>query len=157
MDESLRFAADIKLYLAMLERSSLAILDVPGCDVLIHTGQENEKIFDDLRHIREYADHFTRHAAVLEQRDLARYARAHVGGYLLGSYAKLRRMGRHAVADDCMQLFRERRQTLAPALRGLMDSLKRRGALRRSGRLTSPVPVRPLPPMAGLAALEHSR
>ena len=156
MDETMAFAADVKLYLQMLEQSALAILDVQGCEVLIHSGQENEKIFQDLRHIREYADHFARYAAVLEHRDLARYARAHVGGYLLGSYAKLRRMGRTDVAADCMSLFRERRHALAPALRGLMDSLKRRAALRRTGRLTSPVPVRPLPALAGLAALEHA-
>jgi len=153
MDESLGFSADVKLYLKMLETSSLAILDVLGCEVLMHSQQEGEKIFDDLSHIREYADHFTRYASLLEQSGLGRYARAHVGGFLLGSYAKLRRMGRHGVADDCMALFRERRQALAPALRGLMDSLRRRGALRRTGRLTSPVPVAPLPAIAHLTTL----
>ena len=157
MDEALGFAADVKLYLDMLRGSSLAILDLVGCEVLIHAGQENEKITRDLRHIREYTDHFTRHAAVLEHKGLTRYTRAHVGGYLLGCWAKLRRKGRHEVASACMGLFRERKHTFAPAVRGLLDSLRRRSALRRTGRLTSPVAVRPLPAMATLAGIEHVR
>ncbi len=157
MDESLGFGADVKLYLDMLRSSSLAILDVMGCEVLMHAEQENEKITRDLRHIREYTDHFMTHAGVLEQRGLTRYTRAHVGGYLLGNWAKLRRGGRHEVASACMALFREHHHVFAPALRGLMHSLRRRSALRRTGRLTSPVPVRPLPAPFGLAALEHIR
>lgn len=156
MDESLGFAADVKLYLDMLRRSSLAILDIVGCEVLIHPGQEGHKIFNDLRHLIEFSDHFARHAAVLEARGLSGYTRSHVGGYLLGNWAKLRRRGRHDVANRCMALFRERRHAFAPAVRGLMDSLRRRSALRRTGRLTSPVPVRPLPAAAGLAALRNS-
>ena len=140
----------------MLERGALAIVDLPGCEVLIHSGQENEKIFRDLRHIREFADHFTRYASVLQDKGLGGHARAHVGGYLLGSYARLRRMGRHDVAGACMALFRERRHTMAPSVRGLLDSLRRRSALRRTGRLTSPVPVRALPAWAETAAMEHA-
>jgi len=157
MDESLGFAADVKLYLDMLRGSSLAILDLVGCEVLMHAGQEGQKIFHDLRHLREYADHFARHASVLETRGLSSYTRAHVGGYLLGNWAKLRRSGHHDVAKACMDLFHERHHSLAPAVRGLMDSMRRRSALRRTGRLTSPVPVRPLPASVRLAGLDHAR
>ncbi len=144
MDESMRYGADMKLYLGMLDRGALAILDRTSCEVLIHTGQENEAIFQDLRHVREYADHYVRYASVIEQHGLAGHVRSHLGGYLLGTYARLRRMGRSEVAAECMQLFRDRGHTLAPSVNGLMDSLRRRGRLKRDGRLTSPVPVTPL-------------
>jgi len=157
MDESLGFAADMKLYLAMLEKGGLAILDTVGCEVLIHTGQENEKIFRDARHIREFSDHFVRYRELLERQGLGPHVRAHVGGYLLGSYARLRRRGHVAVAGQCMALFRERRLAFAASLRGLLDSLRRRRTLRNGGRLESPVPVAPLPPGTGVAVLEEAR
>jgi glycosyltransferase involved in cell wall biosynthesis len=145
MDESLRYASDVKLYLAMLERSSLAVLDLPGCDVLFHGGAEQNVALGDPCRVREFVDHFDRHAALLERRGLLGYVRSHVGGYLLGSYFKQRALGRREVARAFLAAFLERRGPLPGSLVALVDSVRRRAAWRRAGLRAAPVSPRALP------------
>jgi hypothetical protein len=147
MDESLSYASDVKLYLAMLEAASLAIVDRIGCEVLVHLGAEQNRALGDPARVREFCALFDPYERLLEERGIAGRVRDHVGGYLFGSYVKQRIRGEGRVAATFLSEFRARRHALPGAFAGLADSLVRRSALRRVGPNKSPVPVpvRPLP------------
>ena len=85
MDEGLGFASDVKLYLSMLEEHGLAILDRPGCEVLVHTGAQAIKSFADPRWVHEFVGLFDPYTELLASRGVDGYARSHLGGYLLGT------------------------------------------------------------------------
>lgn len=141
MDETLSYASDVKLYLAMLERTSLAIVDLLGCEVLVHLGAEQNNARADPRRVREFTELFDPYLTLLERHGLARGVRDHVGGYLLGSYLKQHLEGKPQLAASFLAEFRARRHALVGSLVGLADSLRRRSALRREGPGWSPVPV----------------
>jgi len=144
MDEAYAYSSDVQLYLNMLATTELAILDRVGCEVLLHRGQEGDRIYRDDRFLREFVAHFTRHRALLERRGLAAYAHDHVGGYLLGSQIKLRRSGHAVAAAAARTLFQDGRHSLRRALVAGLHSLRSRRAMRRRP-LVPPVRVTPLP------------
>jgi len=145
MDETLGFASDVKLYLSILEENGLAILDRPGCEVLVHTGAQALQSFGDSRWVREIAGLFDPYLDLLAARGTAAHARAHLGGYLLGTTVRRAALGQRAVADVFFAEFRRRGYPVLPSLAGLADSLRLRARLRRDGPATSPTPVRPQP------------
>src|SRR6185503_6586659 len=114
-------------------------------EVLLHRGQEGDRIFRDNRFLREYVAHFTRHRALLERRGLATYVHDHVGGFLLGNLVKLRRSGHRDAAAAARALLAEGRHSRRRALIAGLHSLRRRRAM-RDRPLTPPVPVTSLPP-----------
>lgn len=138
MDESLAFQADLKLYFRMLETTGLAILDSPGCEVLIHPGQENDRIYRDTRLLEEWLDHFDRYADLVAARGMTEYFRAHVAGYLVGTSLKLRRAGNPRATAWLAAVERHGYPRLA-GWWAAAHSWLCRAALRR-GRRTSPVP-----------------
>lgn len=145
MDEALGFASDVKLYLSMLEDNALAILDRPGCEVLVHTGAQALKSFGDPRWVREFVALFDPYTALLAARGLDEYARFHLGGYLLGTTVRRRARGERLIAENFHSEFRRRGYPLLPSLAGLADSLQKRARLRREGPAASPTPVKPQP------------
>lgn len=145
MDEALGFGSDVKLYLSILEDHGLAIVDRPGCDVLVHTGAQAIKSFGDPRWAQEFVALFDPHLARLAARGLDGYARAHLGGYLLGTSLRRRVMGQGLIAENFHAEFRRRGYPVLPSLLALADSLAKRSRLRREGPATSPTPVRPHP------------
>ena len=145
MDESLSYASDVKMYLAMLETAGLAVLDRAGCEVLVHTGAQAKSSFGDPTWIAEIADLFEPYRALLAARGVDADARAHLGGWMLGTALKRGAAGQRPIADVFLAEFRRRGYPVLPSLLAVADSLRRRSRLRRDGAATSAPPLRPQP------------
>ena len=149
MEEPMSFGADVRLYLKMLEESDLAVLDIAGCAVLLHSDQEAAKIHDDLTSFREFTGHFETYAGLLAEHGVGDYVRGHLAGYLIGSAFKLYRQGRRRLATQLVSMLREKRLPLLTGLLGGLDSMRQRSRLRRTGPTGNPFPVQPLGSAAG--------
>jgi len=149
MDTTYGFASDVKLYLSILRRHGLAILEREGCRVLVHSGAQALSSLRDPRWVREIAELFEPHRDLLAARGLDAYTQHHLGGYMLGTTVRRTLDGNRDIAQVFRAEYRKRGYPLLPSLAALVHSLRLRATLKQKGAAATPVPVRPAPFPAG--------